>query len=224
MVGREVTLTRRDSVANPRAPVLSVRNLTLDTVSSRGWRRVLEGRQLRRPTGRNPRNRRIVGIGTHRDSRIDLRRRARLARRRYRHRRRACVDQFGGGRLSPRRGDGDRGSQSARLAHCFDHSGQCRAALGRRRVALRHSRLRSRICPRHGCGRATWRALLWDRSDRRHLVRRQPAEGRYRKVAGDALLASCFSTSRRAALTSERNKRSINSYSAWPPRAWPLWL
>jgi ribose transport system ATP-binding protein len=43
MVGREVTLTRRDSVANSSAPVLSVRNLTLDKVSSRGWRRVLQG-------------------------------------------------------------------------------------------------------------------------------------------------------------------------------------
>ena len=43
MVGREVTLTRRDSVASSGAPVLSVRNLTLDKVSSRGWRRVLQG-------------------------------------------------------------------------------------------------------------------------------------------------------------------------------------
>ena len=43
MVGREVTLTRRDSVASSSAPVLSVRDLTLDKVSSRGWRRVLQG-------------------------------------------------------------------------------------------------------------------------------------------------------------------------------------
>jgi ribose transport system ATP-binding protein len=43
MVGREITLTRRDSVASLSAPVLSVRNLTLDKVSSRGWRRVLQG-------------------------------------------------------------------------------------------------------------------------------------------------------------------------------------
>ena len=43
MVGREVTLTRRDFVASSGAPVLSVRNLTLDKVSSRGWRRVLQG-------------------------------------------------------------------------------------------------------------------------------------------------------------------------------------
>jgi ribose transport system ATP-binding protein len=43
MVGREVTLTRRDSVASSTAPVLSIRNLTLDKVSSRGWRRVLQG-------------------------------------------------------------------------------------------------------------------------------------------------------------------------------------
>ena len=43
MVGREVTLTRRESVASSTAPVLSIRNLTLDKVSSRGWRRVLQG-------------------------------------------------------------------------------------------------------------------------------------------------------------------------------------
>src|SRR6185437_4803976 len=43
MVGREVTLTRRDSAASSGAPVLSVRNLSLDKVSSRGWRRVLQG-------------------------------------------------------------------------------------------------------------------------------------------------------------------------------------
>ena len=41
MVGREVALSRRKSAAGGGAPVLSVRNLTLDTVSNRGWRRVL---------------------------------------------------------------------------------------------------------------------------------------------------------------------------------------
>jgi ribose transport system ATP-binding protein len=43
MVGREVDLSRRNSAAGGGAPVLSVRHLTLDTVSSRGWRRVLKG-------------------------------------------------------------------------------------------------------------------------------------------------------------------------------------
>jgi ribose transport system ATP-binding protein len=43
MVGREVTLTRRHIVASASAPILSVRDLTLDKVSSRGWRRVLQG-------------------------------------------------------------------------------------------------------------------------------------------------------------------------------------
>jgi ribose transport system ATP-binding protein len=43
MVGRDVALSRRTSAASAGAPVLSVRNLTLDTVSSRGWRRVLKG-------------------------------------------------------------------------------------------------------------------------------------------------------------------------------------
>jgi ribose transport system ATP-binding protein len=43
MVGRDVALSRRKSGTSGGAPVLSVRNLTLDTVSSRGWRRVLKG-------------------------------------------------------------------------------------------------------------------------------------------------------------------------------------
>ena len=57
MVGREVTLTRRDSAASPGAPVLSVRNLTLDKVSSRGWRRVLQGVSFEVRRGE------ILGIG-----------------------------------------------------------------------------------------------------------------------------------------------------------------
>ena len=43
MVGRDVAMSRRKSAAGAGAPVLSVRNLTLDTVSRRGWRRVLKG-------------------------------------------------------------------------------------------------------------------------------------------------------------------------------------
>ena len=43
MVGRNLVLTHRQLMAVEGAPVLSVRNLTLDTVSPRGWRRVLHG-------------------------------------------------------------------------------------------------------------------------------------------------------------------------------------
>jgi len=43
MVGRDVALSHRDAVAAAGAPVLSVRDLTLSTVSRRGWRRVLHG-------------------------------------------------------------------------------------------------------------------------------------------------------------------------------------
>jgi ribose transport system ATP-binding protein len=57
MVGRQVDLRRRNSAAGGGAPVLSVRNLTLDTVSSRGWRRVLKG--LSFDVGRGE----ILGIG-----------------------------------------------------------------------------------------------------------------------------------------------------------------
>ena len=43
MVGRNIVLTHRDRAVADGAPVLSVRDLTLDTVSQRGWRRVLQG-------------------------------------------------------------------------------------------------------------------------------------------------------------------------------------
>jgi ribose transport system ATP-binding protein len=43
MVGRNVAAVHRDVAAAAGAPVLSVRNLTLDMVSQRGWRRVLQG-------------------------------------------------------------------------------------------------------------------------------------------------------------------------------------
>jgi len=43
MVGRNVVLPHRETAVAKGAPVLSVRNLTLDAVSARGWRRVLNG-------------------------------------------------------------------------------------------------------------------------------------------------------------------------------------
>ncbi|MBV9289239.1 MAG: sugar ABC transporter ATP-binding protein, partial [Hyphomicrobiales bacterium] len=43
MVGREFVPTERESGEAKGQPVLSVRNLTLDVVSVRGWRRVLDG-------------------------------------------------------------------------------------------------------------------------------------------------------------------------------------
>ncbi len=43
MVGRNIVLSHREYVATEGAPVLSVRDLTLDAVSPRGWRRILHG-------------------------------------------------------------------------------------------------------------------------------------------------------------------------------------
>src|SRR5271166_1183392 len=43
MVGRNIVLTHREQQASDGAPVLSVRDLTLDVVTPRGWRRVLHG-------------------------------------------------------------------------------------------------------------------------------------------------------------------------------------
>jgi ribose transport system ATP-binding protein len=43
MVGRNIVLTHRNFVAAEGVPALSVRDLALDTVSPRGWRRVLNG-------------------------------------------------------------------------------------------------------------------------------------------------------------------------------------
>ena len=57
MVGRNVVLTHRQAVATAGAPLLSVRNLTLDTVSPRGWRRVLHGVSFELRPGE------ILGVG-----------------------------------------------------------------------------------------------------------------------------------------------------------------
>jgi ribose transport system ATP-binding protein len=43
MVGRNIVLTHRENAAAGGVPVLSVHDLTLDVVSPRGWRRVLQG-------------------------------------------------------------------------------------------------------------------------------------------------------------------------------------
>ena len=144
MVGREVTLTRRDSVASLSAPVLSLRNLTLDKVSSRGWRRVLQGVSFDVRPGE------ILGIGGLLGSgRTEILELIFGVARGWRDGEIAIdgelvSDQFGRGCLPPRRGAGDRGSQGARLAYRVDHSGQCRAAVSRRSLAFR----RARVCPR----------------------------------------------------------------------------
>jgi ribose transport system ATP-binding protein len=43
MVGRNIVLTHREQTVADGEPVLSVRGLTLDAVSQRGWRRLLQG-------------------------------------------------------------------------------------------------------------------------------------------------------------------------------------
>ena len=43
MVGREVATSRRKDAAGAAAPVLSVKDLTFDVATSRGWKRVLHG-------------------------------------------------------------------------------------------------------------------------------------------------------------------------------------
>ena len=57
MVGRNIVATRRENVEVKGEPVLSVRNLTLDTISVHGWRRVLKGVSFDLQRGE------ILGIG-----------------------------------------------------------------------------------------------------------------------------------------------------------------
>ncbi len=99
MVGRKFVPTHRELAAVEGAPVLSVRNLTLDTVSPPRLAARPARRELRSAARRDPRNRRAARVRAHRDPRVDLRRRARLAGRRDRDRRRAGRHQFADGRL-----------------------------------------------------------------------------------------------------------------------------
>jgi ribose transport system ATP-binding protein len=57
MVGREMAASHRGKVAQDGAVVLSVRNLTLDILSARGWRRALHGVNFQLRRGE------ILGIG-----------------------------------------------------------------------------------------------------------------------------------------------------------------
>jgi ribose transport system ATP-binding protein len=57
MVGREMATSLRGTVAQVGATVLSVRNLTLDTLNRRGWRRTLHGVSFQLRRGE------ILGIG-----------------------------------------------------------------------------------------------------------------------------------------------------------------
>jgi ribose transport system ATP-binding protein len=57
MIGREMAASHRSAVAENGTIVLSVRNLTLDTVSRRGWRRTLHGVSFELRRGE------ILGIG-----------------------------------------------------------------------------------------------------------------------------------------------------------------
>ncbi|TMJ21773.1 MAG: sugar ABC transporter ATP-binding protein [Alphaproteobacteria bacterium] len=57
MVGRDMTAHHRGTAAQDGAVVLSVRNLTLDTLTSRGWRRALHGVSFQLRQGE------ILGIG-----------------------------------------------------------------------------------------------------------------------------------------------------------------
>jgi ribose transport system ATP-binding protein len=57
MVGRDMTVQHRESRAQDSAVVLAVRNLTLDTLTSRGWKRALHGVNFELRQGE------ILGIG-----------------------------------------------------------------------------------------------------------------------------------------------------------------
>jgi ribose transport system ATP-binding protein len=57
MVGRDLALSHREAIVAGGQPILSVSDLTLDTVSKRGWRRVLHGVNFTLRLGE------ILGIG-----------------------------------------------------------------------------------------------------------------------------------------------------------------
>ena len=141
MVGRDIALTHRERAAVEGAPVLSVRDLTLDTVGPHGWRRVLRGVSFDLRRGEILGIGGLLGSGRTEILEFDLRGGARLAGRRDRDRRRAGCHQFANGRLQARHSAGDGGSKGARAAPGVDSARQYRASLGRVAVALRRSRL-----------------------------------------------------------------------------------
>ena len=70
MVGRDIALTHREREAVEGAPVLSVRDLTLDTVGPHGWRRVLHGVKFDLRRGEILGVGGLLGSGRTEDSRV----------------------------------------------------------------------------------------------------------------------------------------------------------
>ena len=183
MVGREFVSTEREFVEAKGQPVLSVRNLTLDTVSVRGWRRVLNGVNFELRPGEILGIGGLLGSGRSEILEFDFRRRARLGWGRDPDRRTAGGHQFANRRLQAGCSAGDRGSKGSRIDPRFDGSRQCGASLGRCAVAVWPSRFCARSHPRGGHNQAPDRALQRRRADRLDSIGRQPAENRHRQVA-----------------------------------------
>ena len=220
MVGRNIVLTNRAYVATESAPVLSVRNLTLDTVSQRGWRRVLQGVNFDLRRGE------ILGIGGLLGSgRTEILESIFGAARGWRGGE-IAIDGEPAAINSPAEAcrlgvalvTEDRKARGLLLSST--HTRQCRPSFGRFAVPLRPALLRARSrrsLPTWSkdCPFAATTSSRSSRPCRAATSRRSSSANGWRRSLG-----SCCSTSRPAASTWGRSRRSISSSSSSRRTGW----
>jgi ribose transport system ATP-binding protein len=222
MVGRNVFAVHRDLAPAEGVPVLSVRNLTLDAASQRGWRRVLHGVNFDLRRGE------ILGIGGLLGSgRTEI-----------------LESIFGAAR-------GWRSGEIAiddELVHVNSPTDACRLGLAlvtedrkarglhlastvRDNVALPSVGRLSRFGVRGLAGEMNLAAGVVEklsvRCNNLDQIVATLSGGNQQKVVIGKWLATergfCFSTSRPVESTSARSRRSINSFFGWRRVDWASW-
>ncbi len=185
MVGREMAANECGATAQDGAVVLSVQDLTLDTLGPHGWRRMLHGVSFELKRGE------ILGVGGLLGSgRTEILESIFGVARGWRA---GSIAIDGAARRHPlslrrlpsRRRARQRGPQGTRPASGRLDLRQCRAALDRRAVAIWPACVRPRARTRRRHGQATVGSLHRHRPGSRRAVWRQPAKGRDRQMAGD---------------------------------------
>ena len=190
MVGRESLGSTREQPNAAGRVVLSVRDLSLDVSTRRGWRSVLNGVSFDVHEGEIFGIAGLLGSGRTEILETIFGSSSRTARWRDPTRRRGRFDRFPPRCAPPRPGFGHRGPQGKGTAPLRVRPRQCRTPL-----AVEHRAVRSALLSREArlaerAVKALRDPLHRDRPNCRNALRRQPAEGGDREMARHAAARS----------------------------------